>query len=465
MAAFAACLNAAQPWDNGRLKVSKSGTYLMHADGKPFFWLGDTGWLLPQRLTRTEADNYLRRCSQAGFNVVQVQVMNGVPSENVYGESSMPYGFDFKAISRDKQPTAYWNNMDHIVRSAAANGIYVGMVCVWGGQVKAGKMNVEQARAYGKFLARRYKDSPNIVWIIGGDVRGDVKPEVWNALAEAIKAEDKNHLMTFHPFGRTMSATWFNNAKWLDFNMFQSGHRRYGQRKGDGDYTIEPGTEEDNWRYVEKSLAFSPLKPVLDAEPIYEDIPQGLHDTTQPRWTAKDVRRYAYWSVFAGSCGHTYGHNSIMQFHRPGLSGGYGAKTAWYDALDAPGFNQMKYLKRLMTAFPFEGRVPDQSVILGGEGYRYDRLAATRGQGFMLVYDFSARPMRIDLGKLGVGKKKAWWYNPADGGVEYIGEYDAKPTDFSYDAPYMAGHDRVLIVEDAGRGYVEKSLLVKENHK
>jgi hypothetical protein len=27
------------------------------------------------------------------------------------------------------------------------------------------------------------------------------------------------------------------------------------------------------------------------------------------------VRRYAYWSVFAGSCGHTYGHNAIMQFY------------------------------------------------------------------------------------------------------------------------------------------------------
>ena len=60
--------------------------------------------------------------------------------------------------------------------------------------------------------------------------------------------------------------------------MFQSGHRRYGQRMGDTDYPIEDYTEEDNWRYVEKSLAMKPTKPVIDGEPSYENIPQGLHD-------------------------------------------------------------------------------------------------------------------------------------------------------------------------------------------
>jgi hypothetical protein len=101
--------------------------------------------------------------------------------------------------------------------------------------------------------------------------------------------------------------------------MFQSGHRRYGQRKGDGDYSESDENEEDNWRYVAATRTLTPLKPVLDGEPSYEGIPQGLHDVTQPRWQAADCRRYAYWSVFAGACGHTYGNNSIMQFYRPCL--------------------------------------------------------------------------------------------------------------------------------------------------
>ena len=75
--------------------------------------------------------------------------------------------------------------------------------------------------------------------------------------------------------------------------------------------------------YVDSATVRQPLRPVLDGEPNYEDIPQGLHSDLEPRWNDLDIRRYAYWSVFAGSCGHTYGHNAIMQFVRPGVNGAY----------------------------------------------------------------------------------------------------------------------------------------------
>ena len=308
------------PWKNGKLVVSEEGRYLKHENGVPFFWLGETGWLLPQRCDRDEVSFYLNKCKNAGYNVVQIQTLNGVPSLNVYGQLSNIDGFNFKNIDQ-KGVYGYWDHMDYIVETAARNGIYIGFVPIWGTPVDQGLMTVKDAQAYGKFLAERYKDSPNIIWFIGGDIRGDKKTDVWLALANAIRSIDTNHLMTFHPRGRTTSATWFNDEPWMDFNMFQSGHRRYGQRKGDGDYPIEENTEEDNWRFVDASQAYDILKPVIDGEPIYEDIPQGLHDIEDTRWMDYDVRRYAYWSVFAGSFGHTYGHNSIMQFHSPGKSG------------------------------------------------------------------------------------------------------------------------------------------------
>ena len=453
--AVASTMNAQLPWKNGKLEVSAEGRYLKHQNGQPFFWLGDTGWLMSQRLNREEVAFYLDNCSRAGFNVVQVQTLNGVPSMNVYGQYSMTDGFDFSHIDK-KGVYGYWDHMDYIIRTAESKGIYIGMVCIWGGQVKRGQMDVEEAKAYGSFLAERYKDNPNIVWIIGGDTRGDVKTEVWETLARTIRSIDKNHLMTFHPFGRTMSATWFNDADWLDFNMFQSGHRRYGQTKGDGDNLADSNVAEDNWRYVEASLAKKPLKPVLDAEPSYEGIPHGLHNPKECRWTADDVRRYAYWSVFAGSFGHTYGNNSIMQFYREGYAPAYGAQETWQEALKDEGFNQMKYLKELMLRFPFFERIPDQSVIAGTNGERYDRAIATRGNDYLLVYNYSARPMQIDLTKISGEKKKAWWFNPQNGSMTYIGEFENKITDFQYDAPYMRGEDRVLVVTDATKDYVNE---------
>ncbi len=443
------------PWENGKLQVSDNGRYLQHENGTPFFWMGETGWLLPEKLNRDEASYYLSHCREAGFNVVQVQTVNGVPAINDYGQFSFPDGFNFKNINK-KGVYGYWDHMDYIIKTAEKNGIYIGMVCIWGNLVKAGLMNEEEAKAYGTFLAERYKDSPNIIWFIGGDVRGDIKPEVWNTLARTIKSIDKNHLMTFHPFGRTSSIYWFHDAEWLDFNMFQSGHRRYDQTRGDGDNTAEAAVAEDNWRYVEAALAKTPAKPVIDGEPSYEEIPQGLHDPSEPWWKAPDVRRYAYWSVFAGSFGHTYGHNSIMQMLKVANNGGYGAKKTWYDAMKDPGFNQMKHLKNLMLSFPFFERVPDQSIISGENGFRYDRAIATRGNDYLLVYTYTNQPMDIDLSKISGAKKNVWWYSPVDGSLEYAGEFDSKVQHFHYDSAYGAGNDRVLIAVDADKDYIQK---------
>ena len=456
-----------KPWEHGKLSISENKRYLIHEDGTPFFWLGDTGWLLPKRLDQDEAAYYLSKAHNAGYNVVQIQTTNAVPTMNSYGQYSMPDGFNFKNINQ-KGVYGYWDHMDYIIKRAEQQGIYVAMVCIWGSVVRSGQMSVDDAKKYGTFLGERYKDSPNIIWVIGGDTYADRNQEIWEALAQSIRKADRNHLMTFHPFGRTSSATHLNDKEWMDFNMYQSGHRRYGQKRGDGSYTIEGNTEEDNWRYVEEALAMDNLKPILDAEPSYEGIPQGLHNPAEPLWTADDVRRYAYWSVFAGSFGHTYGHNNIMQFAKPGTGGAYGAdpiEKPWYIAMKDDGFNQMKYLKNLILTFPYSERVPDQSVIAGMNGNRYDRLIATRGDDYLLVYNYTNKPMSIDLTKISGDKKQAWWYNPKNGHLSYIGEYDNQITPFAFDGAYGNGNDQVLIAIDATKNYLLpdwKQLPVKE---
>lgn len=445
------------PWENGKLKVSDNKRYLQHENGKPFFWLGETAWLLPTRSNREEVDYFMGETRKNGYNVVQISTLHSIPAMNAYGHWALPNGLDFKDIDKAGEYN-YWQHVDYIVERAQRSGMYIGIVCVWGGPVKSKQISIEDAKKYGKFLAERYKKYPNIIWIIGGDERGDTQPEVWQALATTIRDIDSDHLMTFHPRGRTISTTWFNNEPWLDFNMYQSGHRRYNQRNGDGDYPIEENTEEDNWRFVERSLAVSPLKPVLDGEPSYEDIPHGLHDADERRWQAEDVRRYAYWSVFAGSFGHTYGHNSTMQMLRPGYPPAFGAKKPWWDAIHDPGCQQMKYLKKLMLAFPYFDRIPDQSVISNANGSQYERVIATRGKDYILAYNYTNRITEIDMAKISGTKKKAWWYSPVNGSVSYIGEFDNGKQTFAHDSGYGSGNDWVLIITDANVSYVKDNL-------
>lgn len=447
-----------KPWDNGNLKISDNHRYLQFENGKPFFWLGDTGWLLPERLDRAEVQYYLQKCHEAGFNIIQIQVMDGVPSYNIYGQQSLPAGWDLSKADPEGI-YSYWDHLDYIVKTAEQNGIYIGMVPIWGSQVKAGNINVEQAKAYGTFLANRYKKSPNIVWMMGGDIQGNILPEIWKSLATTIKSIDKNHLMTYHPRGRYTSAKWWSKAKWIDFHTFQSGHRKYGQRMGNKDYPIPDNTEEDNWMYVDSTWAYKPIKPVLDSEPSYEGIPKGLHDPNEERWQDYDVRRYAYWSVFAGSCGHTYGNNSIMQMLKPGYPTGYGkngAEKPWYDALNDPGFNQMRYLKYLMLTMPYFDRIPDSSIIVGKNGEQYARLLATRGNDYMMIYNYLCRPMQIDLRKVTGDQKMVWWMDASNGQLEYLGEFGNKITTFVPRKNHSGINDGVLIAIDANKNYLRK---------
>ena len=296
---------------------------------------------------------------------------------------------------------------------------------------------------------------------MGGDIQGDIRPEVWHTLATTIKSIDKNHLMTYHPRGRRTSAQWFSKAPWIDFHTFQSGHRCYNQRKGDKFYPIPEGTEEDNWMYVDSTWAYSPKKPVIDAEPSYEDIPKGLHDADGPRWKDCDVRRYAYWSVFAGSCGHTYGHNSIMAFLKPGTPipyGDNGKVKYWYEALKDPGFSQMKYLKRLMLSFPYFERIPDQSLISGKNGTRYNRLIATRGRDYLLVYNYTGREMKIDFRKIEGKTKRTYWMDAATGSFTAMGDLSNAIHQLQ---PPTKG-DGVLIAFDATKTYLSSLFSTAE---
>lgn len=57
------------------LKISDNRRFLVHDDGKPFFYLGDTAWELLHRLTLAESEHYLADRAAKGFTVIQCVVL------------------------------------------------------------------------------------------------------------------------------------------------------------------------------------------------------------------------------------------------------------------------------------------------------------------------------------------------------------------------------------------------------
>ena len=55
----------------GPLKLSLNKRFLVHSDGTPFSWLGDTAWELLHRLNREQAIQYLDLRAKQKYTLIQ----------------------------------------------------------------------------------------------------------------------------------------------------------------------------------------------------------------------------------------------------------------------------------------------------------------------------------------------------------------------------------------------------------
>ena len=424
-------------WKNKTpLKVSENGRFLLFHDDTPFFYLGDTAWELFHALTFDEMERYFENRAALGYNVIQAVLLpelDGLNTPNRYGETPL--------LQNDpRQPNEnYYSLIDKVIHIAGDYGLFLGLLPTWGDKVELMDwgigpviFNADNASEYGEMLGKRYKHTPNIIWIAGGDRSGGGENrKVWEAMAAGIKLEDKNHCMTFHPNGDKSSSMWFHHASWLDFNACQSGHSLR-------DYP--------NYMMIDNDYSRMPAKPCLDMEPCYEDhainwkIENGF-------FNEYDVRKAAYRAVFAGACGHVYGCASVWQMHRPekvpvGISNNY-----WFHQIHLPGARQMGYLKRLMESRPYAEREPDFEAV-GSPLTGDEHIRVTKGQDYLMVYLPRGGQVKVNTGVINGALKKAWWFDPRTSAIIEINT-DVSPV-MTWEAPSSGeGFDWVLVVDNA----------------
>ncbi|WP_420110530.1 glycoside hydrolase family 140 protein [Pseudactinotalea sp.] len=437
-----------KPWQHGRLEVAQGGHYFQHTDGTPFFWQADTAWLVLSRLTLEEAAELFADRRAKGFNVVQVMVIHSLQTTTLAGRAPFIDGDLTRPDDGSGSQPSFWEHLDAVLDLADDAGLYLALVPIWGSNVKNGQHPAEHVETYAGWLARRYRRHPNIIWLNGGDVHGTSQMEAWQRAGAALRTADPTRLITFHPFGRCQSSTWFHEAHWLDFNMVQSGHRDYEQ-VWEEDPTGWKGP--DTWRYVEQDYQRWPAKPTVDGEPCYEDLPRGLHDPVHGYWGHDDSRRFAYWAVFAGAAGHTYGHNAVIQVYKPEHKPAYGTTMTWREGMAASGSNDLQHLHRLLLSYPYVDRIPDQTVIVGDPGFQKDRLVVTRGSDYLFAYRFTGRPYELRSGVLPGETLRVRWMDPITGEITTAGTI-ANDGTLAFAPPVgAAGNtDTVLILDAQG---------------
>jgi uncharacterized protein DUF4038/collagenase-like protein with putative collagen-binding domain len=393
---------------------------------------------------------YLADRASKGFTVIQ-SIASWSP--NAYGDDSFIAGDITQPNER------YWDHVDYIVDQAAARGLYVTLLPCWGcveESVAPMWSDASRLETYGRFLGGRYGDD-NVIWLLGGE-SDPTQPEErrWASIARGIAqgagGQDRV-LMSSQPTGGNSSSRWLHDAAWLDYNTIQSGHVK----------------DSENYELVTKDYQIRPVKPTIDGEPFYEDIPERFWDGLEGyRATDYDVRKNAYWAVFAGAFGHVYGANGVWQWLRPGetdldiSSVDFGGRHPWNEAMALPGSDDMQHVRRLVESRPYLIRIPDQSIVTSDVGSGGARVQATRGSdgSYAFVYIPDGRQVNVDLTFIAGETVRAWWYDPRLGSSTMIGEFAAADSRRFVCPSNGPANDWVLVLDDASRGFAPPGEVV-----
>ncbi|MDN3688835.1 glycoside hydrolase family 140 protein [Cyclobacterium jeungdonense] len=427
------------------LKISPDNRYLVTEDNQPFFWLGDTAWELIHRLDKAEIDRYLQDRADKGFTLIQTVILaelDGLNTPNAQGDTPLIDN------NPEKLNEAYFELVDYVVERAAELGLYVGLLPTWGDKFNK-KWGVgpeiftpENAETYGKLLAKRYQSHTNLIWVLGGDrpIENETHYEIIRAMASGIRTFDEQKLLTFHPVGGKKATDFFSEDTWLDLDMFQSGHSRLAK----------------DYQFVLDARNASANRPVINGEPRYENIRDRFWENSDYGWLDDaDARIAGYWSMLSGAAGYTYGCNDIWQMYDSNRDPVINARTGWQVALDLPGSSQMGYLKKILSALPWQQLQMDQSLILGNnpEDESYMLASRTEMSDLILVYTPTGSPITVDLTRLNTKTAEAYWFNPRNGKVRTIGDVETNASRTFTPWANGWGSDFLLLLVDKNASY------------
>lgn len=323
---------------HGFLRVSADKRHFEHADGTPFFWLGDTWWKgLCNRITWEGFQQLTADRKAKGYNVVQIIAGGPFPDEPLFddrwkNEGGMPYEKDFERLN-----PAYFDSADRRIKHLVENGIVPAMVGGWGWNTSCISNETIGGREkwfnrHWRYLIARYGAYP-VIWIVAGEMR---HPYL-NDLAKYVRATDPyHHLTVMHPPGVPEMQSGRKaviDETLVDFDFLQTAHN---------DWASAPITVSQ----VTMSYSKTPPMPVVNGEVVYE------WHKNQGR---QDIQRFMFWTcMLNGAAGHTYGAGGIWQMNTEKVHGSTAYETVpWHVAMHYPGSAQLGLGKKLLEEYPW----------------------------------------------------------------------------------------------------------------
>lgn len=397
------------------LKLASSGRYLQDAAGKPFLIKEISAWGLIQALSEQDEAAFLDSISRHGFNTVLTCILNthskmtGQPDWQ--GVWPLTVRWDFSTPNE-----AYFAHVDRFMKMAAQRNVLVMAVPVylgfrdlpgegWWDELKSPNNDSLKTRKFGEYLGQRYRNTPNLLWVAGGDnnAEGDLFPLVWN-LIKGIKRQDSNHLWTAH-FDANLGTHWSTESR-----LYAS------QIDIDGLYVWSETTLMDKGPQYKTELDhYGKGRMIIQLDQSYEhDIPHYA-DNENYQW----IRRKMYDGLLSGCTGTSFSPGTIDNQC-------YSFKN-WQPLMNTAGMHQVGYCFGLFESLPWHQLVPDtgQEIILSGRGTfgDIDYLCAARfgdGTGYV-AYIPTGRTFYLNTRKISPRPLRSEWFNPRTGETLRIG--------------------------------------------
>ena len=408
---------------HGVLRVAATGTYLEHADGMPFFWLGDTVWTGPAFATLEDWKTYLDDRAAKKFSVIQYNMV--CPGRTAPADREGNRAFEGNKNVRINP--AFYQRLDRFMDAINDAGFAAAPILMWALTEKDPGNFLSEAdiETIIRYEIARY-GAHHVVWLLAGDNRYDPRSaEKWKRIGRKVFAHGPHQPVSTHPTGMNWPWESWRDEKWLTVFGYQSGH-------GDDAKTLEwihSGPIAKNWRN-------QPARPIINLEPPYED---HLGYQSRKPHSAYNVRRAVYWSLLnAPTAGVTYGGHGLWSWQtEPGKTppdhGGTGVAKVWHEALQLPGSTDMRHMAELISSLEWWKLRPNQELLAvqpgGDDPARFVAAASSERGDTAVVYLPLGGEVTINTRQL-QGAANAEWFNPRDGKRQA-----AKASDGKYQAP------------------------------
>jgi len=332
-------------YEYGPLQIDISRQNFEHADGTPFFWLGDTWWMgLCKRLSWEEDFKLLTADrTKKGFSVIQI-VAGLYPDMDSFdargeNEAGFPWEKDYATIN-----PAYFDMADQRIDWLVRSGLIPCILGSWGYYLFP--LGIDKMKQHWRYLIARWGAYP-VIWTLAGETNmpyylsksrqkdQEQLREGWSEVGRYIKEIDPySRLLTVHPIhiGRDQVI----DSSIMDFDMLQTDH--FGKT-----------SIEKTLKTLTTQLDRKPKMPVVVAEVNYEGILNSNYS---------DIQRLSFWSSFmSGANGYTYGANGLWQVNeckKPfgnSPNGSNWGDTSWKEAYKLDGGGQLGLAVKLLQKY------------------------------------------------------------------------------------------------------------------